>query len=321
MKNNIKLASFYNNHLIHRLRPLEEERKQIAGRCKLMVFVGLVLGFYVGYQFSIRSSEMPVFIALVFFPIVMAAIPLTIYQNFFPKPKQYKKNFKEKILTETVRLINPKFKYFPKKCIPEFLFNESEIFKGRGYNTYNGDDYVKGTIGTTKIEFSELHVGLVRPSQKSAELVFNGIFFAVDFNKSLKYKTHIFPSAPGCLPGSLGKNQQKKITQYGELVKPDNLAFEKKFHVYSENKIEARHILSEGFMEKVHDFAIKTDREERLSISFVDSKMFIAVFMGQDMFEPGIFRTILDMDMIRDFFEILNFSMEMVEDLNLKEID
>ena len=52
-------------------------------------------------------------------------------------------------------------------------------------------------------------------------------------------------------------------------------------------------------------------------MSFVGSKVFVAVSFTRNLFEPKLFRTLLDFGLIQEYFEDLQLAIGIVEDLNL----
>ena len=60
---------------------------------------------------------------------------------------------------------------------------------------YTGDDYVKGKIGDTYIEFSEIHSEYKTQNNKQTtwHIIFKGLFFIANFNKNFKSETLVLP--------------------------------------------------------------------------------------------------------------------------------
>ncbi|MHC4388157.1 MAG: DUF3137 domain-containing protein, partial [Planctomycetota bacterium] len=63
------------------------------------------------------------------------------------------------------------------------------------------------------------------------------------------------------------------------------------------------------------DFKRKTNRP--VYLSFVGSKVFVAVSYTKNLFEPRLFRTILDFELVQEYFEDLQLAIGIVDDLNL----
>ena len=100
-----------------------------------------------------------------------------------------------------------------------------------------------------------------------------------------------------------------------QLVKLEDPEFEKHFVVYSKDQIEARYILSTSLMRRIVDFKKKTKKD--IHLSFVGSKVYVAISYVRDLFEPRVFQTLLSFEPIQQYFEDLSLAIGIVDDLNL----
>jgi hypothetical protein len=192
----------------------------------------------------------------------------------------------------------------------------SKIFTTKP-NRYKGDDLVWGKTGATTIKFSEIHAVHESGSGKNRHrhTVFKGLFFIGDFNKDFTTQTVVLPDTAEKLFGYLGQKLQSLNIFRGQLIKLDDPEFEKHFVVYGNDQIQARYILSTSLMERIVEFKKKTGR--KIYLSFVGSMVFVAVSYTRSLFEPRIFKTLLDFDPIRKYFEDLQLAIGIVDDLNL----
>ncbi|HOL89867.1 MAG TPA: DUF3137 domain-containing protein, partial [Anaerohalosphaeraceae bacterium] len=76
-----------------------------------------------------------------------------------------------------------------------------------------------------------------------------------------------------------------------------------------------RYILSPSLMERILQFRQKTGR--RIFLSFVNSKLYLAVWFDRPLFEPKLFRSLLDFQTIQEYFGDIQLAVGIVEDLNL----
>ena len=123
------------------------------------------------------------------------------------------------------------------------------------------------------------------------------------------------PDIAESLLGKFGQRLQSLNILRGELVKLEDPEFERHFSVYSNDQIEARYILSMSLMKRIVDFKQRTGR--KIYMSFVGSKVFVAISYRRNLFEPRIFKTLLDFEPIRQYFEDLELAIGIVDDLNL----
>jgi len=68
-------------------------------------------------------------------------------------------------------------------------------------------------------------------------------------------------------------------------------------------------------MKRITDFRKKT--EKQIYLSFVSNKIFVAIPYHEDLFEPKIFKTLLDFSIIQEYYQDLMLAIEIVEELDL----
>jgi len=201
------------------------------------------------------------------------------------------------------------------------LYMESNIFM-TSPDRCTGEDHVSGRIGETNLEFSELQTEYRTETrdkngnlQESWHVIFKGLFLVADFNKNFTGCTVVLPDTAERLFGFIGKAIQSMNVMRGKLIKLEDPEFEKYFVVYGEDQIMARYILSTSLMERITEFRKKTNRP--IYLSFVNSKVFVAITHTENMFEPKLFSSIVDFDVIRKYYDDLELGAGIVEELDL----
>ena len=140
-------------------------------------------------------------------------------------------------------------------------------------------------------------------------------FFSADFSKNFNAQTFVLTDTAEKLFGFLGTKFQKINKSYGELVKLEDPDFEEKFVVYSNNQTEARYLLSPSLMRRIVNFAEKS--KKKIQLSFVDSRLYIAIPFNKSLFEPKLFGEIVGIDHVREYYLDLLLANDLVDDLNL----
>jgi hypothetical protein len=311
MKTLQDLREFYNTALSADLKALEARRKALLQK---LIYVGIAVAILVVMVLIFVLHQVGSFFPVILFPLIIGAVLVTFITGLLSKG--YVREFKTTIIQKIVKFIDENLSYVPRRCIPRSVFMASEIFKTRP-NRYKGDDYVSGKVGTTQIVFSELHAVYESGSGKNRtrRTVFKGLFFIADFNKHFTSKTIVLPDTAEKLFGSFGKMFQSWNVLRGQLIKLEDPEFEKSFVVYGDDQIQARYILSTSLMARIVDFKKKTSRP--IYLSFVGSRVFVAVSYTKNLFEPRLFRTILDFELVQEYFEDLQLTIGIVDDLNL----
>lgn len=309
MKNINELKKFYENELVADIKALEEERKKIA---KKVVFYNIIFSISLFISFFI-FAVLFVFAFLLFIGIIFLWVFLC-----FKTTKGYKSNFKSMVIERIIKFIDENLNYSPAQCIPQSLYMSSRLFL-KTPDKYFGDDYVYGKIDKTQLEFSELHTQYVTRDSKgrtTSHTIFKGVFFVSNFNKNFKGITMVLPDTAQKMFGNVFGNIFQSWNKFrGELIKMDDPEFEKLFVVYGSDQIEARYILSTSLMRRILDY--KNKIKKNIYLSFIDNKLFFAISYYKNLFEPKLFKTLLDFNLIKEYYEDLELTISIVEELNL----
>lgn len=234
--------------------------------------------------------------------------------------KNYRKEFKSKIIARITGFLDEGMVYTPDAMIPVTEFLKSDIFS-LSVDSYTGEDHFRGKIGKTDIEFSEVTAKHLTTTQtgKDTKLeyttIFSGVFIIADFNKDFSTSTLVLPDTAEKLFGKFGQTLQSMGSGKRKLVRLENPEFEKEFCVYGEDQVEARYILTPSLMERI--LAYKRKWKSRISLSFCESKVYIAISMNKNLFEARIFKPVADYSFMEENLRFLILLTEIVEDLNL----
>ncbi len=305
-----ELKNFYDTVLYSELAVLEALR--LKARNKILIGAAIVVPLAIIFMMmlsKVDSGNRLIWVGIVAF-LIMAGV-------YHFATREYVRSFKTGVIEKLVKFIDENLTYARTNHISQSAFTASKLFN-QHVDRFNGDDYVKGKIGQTAMEFSEIHAKYITRDSKGRtqqHTIFKGLFFIADFNKHFKGKTIVLPDTAEKLFGQLGTILQSMNKFRGDLVKLEDPEFEKMFAVYGDDQIEARYILSTSLMKRIVDF--KKSTKKTIFLSFVGSKVNIAVSYRKDLFEPRVFRTMLDFSPIKEYFEDLKMAVSIIEELNL----
>lgn len=302
-------TTFYEQELKELLLPLEDQRKKIK---KWGVYGTVLLGlavilFIIGTTGKLTAA---VIIAIAIF--VAAIIVFIIFAN---RLKKFTGIFKTEIVSRIIAFINPSLRYSPGQFISEADYKKSGLYLNSP-DRYTGDDYVEGTHDKTFFCFSELHTEEKISSGKETrwETIFKGMFIIADFNKNFSGRTYVW---------SENKPQLNFLNKFFmsfanglEKVKLESADFEKRFIVYSSDQVEARYILTPSFMERLVKLQQMTSADA--SISFVHTKIHMAIPMKNELFEPSVFRA-NDFTRLENFRSTIKIVFEIIDELKLND--
>ncbi|HHQ45242.1 MAG TPA: DUF3137 domain-containing protein [Candidatus Altiarchaeales archaeon] len=323
MKTGEEFKACFERELLPELRKLEEKRKTIVKKIILLSLTIVIplLVFAIPSTLVYLSVENEVCcFAGVFLP---ALIALAVWRFKFNEYRsEYVREFKREVMDKIVKFIDPNLNYHPDQGVSRQTFKSSRIFLDR-VDRFSSEDMVAGRIGKTLMHFSEMHALEKHETRDSKgrrhthyETIFRGIFFTADFNKKFKGTTIVLPdTAEGMFGSVIGKALQSKNILRPDLIKLEDPEFEKYFVVYGDDQLEARYILSTSLMARLTDFRKKTGR--KIYISFNRENIMVAIPYKKNLFEPRLFKTILEYAPVEEYFKDLSLVVGIVEDLNL----
>ncbi len=306
MSKKIDLNSFYYNNLSATLKGLEDRRKKLRDR----IIVGFIMLFCVAFMVGIKYD---IVLLTLFFSIIISAI------TYGYITKNYISDFKQSIIKPLIAQIDESLLHLCDSFIPEQTYNNSALFQSA--NRYSGNDLIKGNIDGVDVEFSQIHAEsehIDRDGKRSYSTIFKGLFFIAKFNKSFKGRTLVLPDRiEGIFGNNIAHFLQSKNFSKDELVKMDDVEFEKKFVVYASSQIEARYILSHSLMKNITNLSNKTKRN--IHISFVNSHIYIAISYANEIFRPTIFKSLFDFSVAREYIEVLALLANITKELKLNQ--
>lgn len=233
MKTIEELKQFYDSSLISDLQVLEAERKKVATKAIILnLFCGISLGISI-ILFSIISffAFIPLFISVILWSIIYNKIT-----------KSYVSDFKTSVIGRIIKFIDENLNYSPAQRISQDAYMESKLFK-ISPDRYSGDDLVSGKMDKTELMFSEIHseykteTRTKNGTQTHWHTIFKGLFVIADFNKNFKGETYVLPDLAQKMFGNvLGNLFQSWNKGRGELIKMEDLDFEKNFVVYGSDQ-------------------------------------------------------------------------------------
>ena len=299
--------------VLPQLEILEEERKAAIYKAQNYRFAILgILLLFGGIGFYLYQD-----IGEKLFEYWWAIIPLLLICFFLEyrgssKKDQVRYKFKHEILPTLIKAIDPNLQYEPFLHIHSHQFRRGQLFQSP--DRFNGEDYVKGKIGKTDFEFSEVHAIEVTESTDSdgntttsESTIFKGLYMIADFHKHFHGRTYVMPKSWGWFT--------RKKTWRGEKIITESPRFEDTFNVYASDQVEARYILSTRMLEDI--LALKDKFKCDVYLSFVDSSVHIAIRWNINILEPNLKKDLRTQTIINKFYEELMICFDLIEDLNL----
>lgn len=309
-----EIEALYQSKIEPRLEPLEAQRKKLQSE-----YIRIGLGIAAAIILIIILANSGALILLV--PVIIVVVLIILRFIKANKLKsEYRTVFKTNVVSEILNAVNPSWTYDSDRMIGSDIYWQSDIFR-TNYDRYTGDDFVSGVIEKTDFECSELHTqykqvtyGSKGRRQEQWVTIFRGLFFHADFNKKFKGRTYVSPDVAEKMLGKFGQKFQS-LTGRAPLVKLENIEFEKGFVVHATDQIEARYILTPTIMEAI--LRIKNQYNCEVHFSFVGSRVYCALSINKNLFEPKIFDKVVDLAEIENMHALFKVNEVIIHELNL----
>jgi len=257
---------------------------------------------------SVVSSLGPVAFILIAVPFLGGAVYAGKNGN---KIKELSNEFKKVYVKEELK------KVFPDSTYKQFdSFSEKEVvYSGLLFerDRFYGEDMIIGSFDGVNFRCSDIKQQDVRKTKNgtSTTTVFQGRFYEFDFHKPFMYNLLLL--------------QPMNFRPFSDFqkIKTESIDFNSEIKVYAKNDHEAFYILTPDFMEKIRKLDDKY--KDKISFSFKDEKLFIALDSRIDYFDFKAFKkvdkTLLDSYQeefhdIKEFITLLNLNSTLFKKKN-----
>jgi len=242
---------------------------------------------------------------IAFFIIALPFLGGAIYASINQKKiKDISNRFKKVYVTEEMKKVFPASTY-----IYNHGFSEEEVMKsGLLYNRdrYKSEDMISGNFEGVNFRSSDVEQKEVRRSGKHTTVVtvFQGRFYEFDFPK--QFKANLLLLQPFNFRPFSGLKK----------IKMESIKFNSELKVYAGSEHEAFYILTPNFMEKL--LFLDNKYLDKISFSFLDNKLSMAIDSRKDYFDIKPFRTV-NKTIVSEYREELNDIKEFIKVLQLNQ--
>ncbi|RNL50668.1 DUF3137 domain-containing protein [Pedobacter jejuensis] len=296
------------------LASLEIQRKKISSTQK-KGYLLIALGVVVGVGGSILGQPVIAIIA----GLIPFIYGIVIHYKIADELKAYKESFKIEVIGTALKSLDQSLTIEPYNGIQCDEFENTQLFSNTP-DRYSTEDLVKGNAGKTGFYFAEIHaeyktkVQTKNGTRTEWHTIFKGILFAADFNKNFNGVTL---AKPRDIFGSMGAWFSKNLFSFSnkDVVTLENLEFNNAFITHATDQVEARYILTPSLMERI--LRLNQNAQNTISLSFINSRMYIAFPLDRNYFEAPIFKTLLNPELLNQDIVAINFMYDIVKELDL----
>ncbi|MBE9598777.1 DUF3137 domain-containing protein [Pedobacter sp. MC2016-24] len=302
--------------LQHALNTLEQQRKEVSSlKIKsylllaggvLSIGTGIATGLLIGAGIAGGAALIAGFIFI---------------GKSSTKFNHYRYDYKQNVISLVLKSVDDSLEIDYMSGLSERDFIDSQLFTQEP-DRYRSEDQVHGVAGKTRFSFSEVHAEYKTVTQtKNGRQehwhdILKGIVFTADFNKNFNGITVVRPKD---ISSSIGAWISSAIPLFSasgrNLVQLENPEFSKTFITYSTDQVEARYILTPSLMERLCELNNRCNYT--ISLSFIDSSVYIAFPLDKDYFEPPVHKSLLGAEFISEDLEVIRFMYNIIRELDL----
>ena len=280
---------------------LEKLRKDRAKRATIIIAITLIfVAFLIHCAVKTGGNTYKLFGLWALFVSGVMVIVLTANAN----KGKYTKIFKQKVIEPFIKNIDENLNYNPSKGIASVLYRQGEF---EAFDRYSSEDAIEGILdGKYQVRMAEVHTedeSTDSDGNTHTYTLFHGIFGNVECAKDIKTNLKI-RSDKGIL-GNIFKGKTK--------LEMDSTEFEKYFDINAENKIIAMQILTSDVMQMMIEFREQSKIKYELTIK--ENQIYIRFHTGA-VFEPKMFTHALDYDMLKRYYDIIDFIFKVSREIN-----
>jgi len=263
--------------------------KFVFGILLVLIVINIIIGIVADYKSLLTIS------------ISLSILVLLIFLK--NAHKIYSQKYKDMVIGSLVKKYNQGLSFDSKSGLAVIDYRMSNF--DNTFKEYYSEDRIYGTLEDgTAIQSSEIttydvshYVDSNGENKTSQTQTFRGYYGVVKLSKNPALEITI-----------LDDNFTKKYSR--KRVEVDSSEFEKFYDCITNNRVEAMEIFTSDLIEKYVDIASINDCQFELKI--VNNKIYFRYECGQ-MFEPPTFKNDLDEKIIRQYYMLIFYPMEVLD--------
>ena len=286
----------YFNEVIPALEVFEGERKNSFTLALLsaipLALIGIVSSFFV-YKYKDGLN----------FSISMIILGMLAYHTI---KKKFENKLKEKVMPTVCSCFeNLIWTKTPPNSMDDGIYKRINLIPE--YNTIKSDDCFKGSYNDTGYSIEEFTA--IYGSGKHRTTVFKGAVVTIRMHKPFNGRTVITSN-------SMFHHSPSRELHHTEL---EDVEFEKKFDVYTDDDVEARYLITPSLMERLNNMKLAF-RADKISVSFYNSKIYIALHTNKDLFSIGsLKKQVCDYEQFNTMFDEIYSIVKLIDYFKLDQ--
>ncbi|HAN76842.1 MAG TPA: hypothetical protein DCQ31_03215, partial [Bacteroidales bacterium] len=284
--------------------------------------VGLFLAYHWAYLMLGGTFSTMLVVKWVLTGVIIISLGIKAKQ-MYDLQHDFTEHYKATVLPLIINKLDQKLTFNPKGEIAQAHFENAGVFPVYEKILYFGSNLVTGSFNRGSYMFSETTIKVYekRKNRKGVEStfmldLFGGLFYVAAFNQAFSGKTVVYSNKTRKNPSTLNADKISTMPNFADtqLVKPENLAFNEAFTVYSNNQTEAQKILTPTFTRLLLQFQQQLNHE--ITIAFLKNRVYIFIANEQRILEPYILKPLNTAEQFQPIIDVISGLIEIGEELN-----
>ena len=297
--NNVLLGK-YDNVILPKLDILEDKRKEMIKNAFIAMLVWTAMcGIFSLFAIFLIKDYPKIFITALYF--------LSLYLLYSSTKKDFERDIKKELFPIVSDDFVLNYEIIKERSDSDTLYSDLYIIPAYKYLYY--EDLFSGNYKNVKLDIKELKTEKECCCGFFDKKVFKGVVISFEMNKNFKGNTVILSDT--ARHASPSKNLHHTVLE--------DVEFEKKFDVYTNDDVEARYLITTALMERLNNLQVAFNTD-KISAAFRDNKFYIALSSKKDLFFVGsILKNINTKTQFVEFFKELSSVIMLIEYFKLEE--
>lgn len=286
-----------------------------------VLFIAVVpVGGAFAVKYLLDSDLASLFFIIIYIPFFLVAL-VTNGGRVIDAPEDYKAFYKDVFVRAAIREVDPNFSYDPFAGISRKEFRKIGIYSP---DEFRAEDLISGTYNGVKFSLSEaidIPNGAKLNFGDSAALnLLSAIVFAWETMKDMQAFSgsvlvcEFYKKFSG---QTIVASRTLNTKFLGEKEQMDDTLFNDEFRVFTDDKVEARYLLTPAFMRRLRELKIKFAGEMGVSAAFMDDKFYLFLNGAKNRFETTPFSPPPSLYDVKQIKKEISELLSIIDELNL----
>ena len=258
-----------------------------------VLFIAVVpVGGAFAVKYLLDSDLASLFFIIIYIPFFLVAL-VTNGGRVIDAPEDYKAFYKDVFVRAAIREVGPNFNYDPNAGISRKEFRRIGIYSP---DEFRAEDLISGTYNGVKFSLSEAidipNDAKLNFGDSAALNLLSAIVFAWETMKDMQAFSgsvlvcEFYKKFSG---QTIVASRTLNTKFLGEKEQMDDTLFNDEFRVFTDDKVEARYLLTPAFMARLRELKIKYAAQMGVSAAFMDDKFYLFLNGAKNRFETTLF--------------------------------